>query len=95
MNANNLKSRIRHDCKAQIINLRGFCSEIERAISRFEAQNTSNHEKIAGLDSLINKDVLPCLSYVKHATDQLDQLLDSLPKDSDSGNEELVSEQPA
>jgi hypothetical protein len=80
-----LHARVRHDCKAQIINLRAFCGEVERALKDFEHQNASDPgcaKLPESVNDLIAQDLRPCLSLISLATDRLDHVLDDILRDN-------------
>ena len=70
-----------HDLQAQLINVKGFCSEIERSAS--ELESFSNHcmseldaEMSGRLNKLLTEDLLPCIRFLILSTSQLDGVVD-------------------
>lgn len=70
---------LHHDLQAQLVNVRGFCGEIERTASELEkiAQCDTRLEAECSGDfgKLINNDLLPCIKFLALSTEKLDSLV--------------------
>ncbi|OED41555.1 hypothetical protein AB833_09290 [Chromatiales bacterium (ex Bugula neritina AB1)] len=74
-----LNRKLRHDLQAQLINMKGFCGEIERAASELmiyqKSDSCQNTEYTENLERVITDDILPCIKFLSISTEKLDQLI--------------------
>jgi len=68
-----LKRMLNHDAKAQLVNISGFCQEIERIALELKACQSDSgvSEK---LDALLNDDLLPCVAFLTLSAEKLDAI---------------------
>lgn len=70
-----------HDLQAQLINVKGFCCEIERSANELESLRDNSISELDAnvsgkLNKLINEDLLPCIRFLLISTSQLDEVID-------------------
>lgn len=63
-----------HDIKAQIVNIKGFCREIESIISDISTIYSSEDGKAEKLDALLREDLLPFTEYLSISAKKLADL---------------------
>lgn len=87
--------KLDHDIQAQLINVMGFCGEIERSANELELLGSgeiSNLDSEVGkkLQELINEDLLPCVRFLTLSTVKLDEVFTNLrASTSDNGEKTL------
>lgn len=74
---------VRHDLRAQVVNIRGFAGEIDTAVAKLLALverhgNAISDEFRDDALAIFQEDLHPCLEYLNKAAEQLDVRIDGL-----------------
>lgn len=86
--------KLDHDLHAQLLNIKGFCGEVERSAIELETLRDregfcQNTEISARLNLLINDDLLPCIKYLSVSADRLDDMIKAFRTSVVQGQKEL------
>jgi hypothetical protein len=70
--------KIAHDLKAQMINIKGFCEEIEKTaicLSSLNEKYATTCEGTEKIGQLLENDFFPCIKYLFLAANEMDRLI--------------------
>lgn len=77
---------LNHDVKAQIVNITGFCQEIESIIGEINSVYSSNTNSDR-LEVLLHEDLLPCAEFLSLSAKKLADLNRDISGQSAQGKE--------
>ncbi len=73
-------NKMRHDLKAQLINIQGLSRELQRSVGKLNSQ--ISHDKpelpdefVKTVKEIINNDLLTCLEFLDHSTHAMDDIV--------------------
>jgi len=71
---NECERLLNHDIKAQIVNIKGFCQEIESIVSDISSIYSSEAGEPERLEALLHEDLLPFTEYLSISAKKLADL---------------------